>query len=271
MFPPRASEAAHEAQIVQTQVGQLAARVYGCGCAAPAALVLHLHGGTFNDGSLDSGRRVAEALRLAGATVVSVAYPLAPDHRFPHALDAIYSALQELYARRRAWGGRSVPLHVAGEEAGGNLAAALALMARDRGEPRLAGQILFSPMLDACLATHSLRTADAGPVGCRWADGWHDYLGSPDRAAHPYAAPLGAARLSGLAPALIVTAEDDPLRDECAAYADKLRTMGVRAELHVEPGPTDWPGAYSADVTEACCLESVRDPLVKFFRSTAPS
>lgn len=259
------------ATVQEMQVSQLAARIYGCGCAAPDALVLHLHGGTFNDGSLDSGRRVAEALRQAGATVVSVAYPLAPGHPFPEALDATYAALQELHAKRRAWAGRSTPLHVAGEEAGGNLAAALALMARDRGGPQLAGQILFSPMLDACLATHSLRTADAGPVGCRWADGWHDYLGSPDRAAHPYAAPLGAVRLAGLAPALIVTAEDDPLRDECATYADKLRKVGVRAELHVAPGPTDWPNAYSADATDACCLESVRDPLVKFFRSTAPS
>ena len=255
----------------EIRIGQLAARVYGCGCATPAAIVLHLHGGTFNDGSLDSGRSVAEALRQAGATVVSLAYPLTPDHRFPEPLEAAYAALGELHAKRRALGGRAVPLHVAGEEAGGNLAAALSLMARDRGEPKLAGQILFSPMLDACLATHSLRAADAGPVGCRWADGWHAYLGSPDRAAHPYAAPFGAARLSGLAPALIVTAADDPLRDECATYADKLRKAGVRATLHIETGPTGWPTTYSATGTEACCLESVRDPLVTFFRSAAPS
>lgn len=256
--------------VQEVQFGPLAARVYGCGAASPAALVLHLHGGTFNTGSIESGRCVAEALREAGAAVASIAYPLAPRHRFPETLEDIYRSLQALHAKRRAWSGRMTPLHVAGEEAGGNLAAALAMMARDRGGPRLAGQILFSPMLDACLATHSLRTADAGPVGCRWADGWHDYLGSPDRAAHPYAAPLGAMRLSGLPPALIVTAEDDPLRDECAAYAGKLRKAGVQAELHVERGPTDWPGAYSAAETEPCCLESVHDPLVSFFRSTAP-
>ena len=71
----------------------------------------------------------------------------------------------------------------------------LALMARDQDTPRLAGQILLSPMLDACLGTCSLREVDAGPVGCHWADGWAQYLGTPDKAAHPYAAPVNASRL----------------------------------------------------------------------------
>ena len=111
------------------------------------------------------------------------------------------SARSQSIAKGRArWSSKHAPLYVAGEEAGGNLAAALALMARDRRGPALAGQILFSPMLDACLGTYSLREADAGPVGCRWADGWADYLGSPDKAAHPYAAPLNASRLAGARP-----------------------------------------------------------------------
>lgn len=255
--------------VTETRLEPLAARIYGCGCGKPSALVLHLHGGAFNGGSLDTGRLVAEALRRAGATVASVAYPLAPDHPFPAALDAAYEALVSLHKARRNWGVRSTPLHVAGEEAGGNLAAALAMMARDRGGPALAGQILLSPMLDACLGTHSLRAADGGAVGCRWADGWHDYLRNPEQAAHPYAAPLGALRLTGLAPALIVTAEDDPLRDECSNYAARLRHAGVRAELLIQPAPTAWPASYSSADMEACCLHSVQDPLVTFFKSTA--
>lgn len=260
--------------VTEARLAALAARIYACGSREPLALVLHLHGGAFNCGSLDSGRPVAEVLCQAGATVASLDYPLAPAHRFPEALDAIFGALRALHAKRRAFAARTAPLHVAGEEAGGNLAAALAMVARDRGGPPLAGQILLSPMLDACLATHSLRSADAGPVGCRWADGWQAYLRGPEQAAHPYAAPLGASRLAGLPPALIVTAEDDPLRDECLGYAERLRGAGVRAELHIQPAPTAWPTAYAGDPSRAgescCCLPAIRDRLTAFLRSTAP-
>ncbi len=141
-----------------------------------------------------------------------------------------------------------------GEEAGGNLAAGLALMVRDQRSPALAGQILLSPMLDACLATESVRLAEAGPVGCKWADGWHQYLGTADKACHPYAAPLGSSRLGGLAPALIVTAEDDPMRDESLAYAKRLRASAVAVQEHMLPAPTDWPCALAEADSLNCGL-----------------
>ncbi len=130
-------------------------------------------------------------------------------------------------------------MFVAGEEAGGNLAAGLALMARDQQSPPLAGQILLSPMLDPCLGTQSIRDADAGASGCKWADGWHCYLGSAEKAAHPYASPLGAKRLVGLAPALIVTAQDDPMHDESLRYEQRLRACGDSVDEHVMAAPTD--------------------------------
>lgn len=250
----------------------LAARIYAVeGAGKSPILVMHLHGGTFNDGSLDTGEAVATVLARAGAAVVSVEYPLAPEHRFPDVLEAAFGGLEVVYKNRGRWAAKDAPLYVAGEEAGGNLAAALAMMARDRQGPPLAGQILFSPMLDACLGTYSFREAEAGPVGCRWADGWHDYLGSPDKAAHPYAAPLGASRLAGLAPALLITAEDDLMRDEAADYARRLQEAGVSVRFHVQPAPSNWPEAYAEGPKEGSCLCLARDHVSKFYEFTAPS
>lgn len=235
-----------------------------------AGLVLHLHGGTFNSGSLASGEAVATTLAEAGAIVISLPYPLAPEHPFPQALETAYAALQGVARERARWVGKQAPLYVAGEEAGGNLAAALAMMTRDRHGPQLAGQILFSPMLDACLGTYSFRKAEAGPVGCRWADGWHDYLGSPDKAAHPYATPVNASRLSGLAPALIVTAEDDLMRDESINYAGRLKAAGVGISIRVIGGPSHWPDAFAEAPRDGSCLCSTCQHVSEFFSATAP-
>jgi acetyl esterase len=158
-------------------------------------------------------------------------------------------------------------------------------MARDQQTPPLAGQILLSPMLDACMATCSIRQAEAGPVGCKWADGWHQYLGSADKAAHPYASPLGSSRLSGLPPALVLTAQDDPMRDETLSYARRLRESGVTVREHVLAGRTGWPDALSFweqsfDRLEAYLRElssaeetwstAVRDHLTAFFAEILP-
>ncbi len=196
--------------------------------------------------------------------------PLAPAHRFPDALDSIYVALEAL-ARACSWAARKAPLYVAGEEAGGNLAAALAMVARDRGGPALAGQILLSPMLDSCLGTASLRAAHAGPVGCQWADGWADYLGAPERGSPPYATPLNAARLAGLPPALLLSAQDDPMRDEVAQYAALLTKAGVAVNHIVEDAPTHWPRAFAEAPRKDSCLCSARGAIADFYARTAPS
>lgn len=242
-------------------------RIYRGEAAQPAApIVLHLHGGAFVEGTLDNGRAVAGLLAEAGAVVVSIDYPLAPQHRFPQALEATFGALDWLHKTRGRLASRRSRLFVAGEEAGGNLAAGLALMARDRQLSELAGQILLSPMLDPRMATCSMREAAAGPVGCKWADGWHEYLGSPDKAAHPYASPLMSTRLAGVAPALVVTAEDDLLRDEAVTYAARLRKAGVAVQEHILPAPTGWPCAFHDPANaHAPWAASVRDRVTDFF------
>ncbi len=106
-------------------------------------------------GSVETGRPIAELLAEAGAVVVSAEYPLAPAHPFPKAVQSLFHVLTWLHANRPEGTGKKSALLVAGEEAGGNLAAALALMARDQQHPPLAGQILLSPMLDPCMATGS--------------------------------------------------------------------------------------------------------------------
>ncbi|WP_454917954.1 alpha/beta hydrolase fold domain-containing protein [Xanthobacter sediminis] len=249
-----------------------AGRVYGPPPeTGAAALVLHLHGGTFNTGSLAEGEAVATVLAKAGAIVFSLAYPLAPKLHFPQTPEFIYAALGQLARGRAHFATQKTPLLVAGEEAGGNLAAALAMMARDRGGPALAGQILLSPMLDAGLATGSLRQVQAGPVGCRWADGWSDYLGTPDKADHPYAAPLQASRLAGLPPALLISAADDPMRDEAALYAERLRQAGVTVRHHVQGGPTYWPGAYAEGPDDTSCLCRTCGEIAAFYALAGPS
>ena len=249
-------------------VGALNLRLYGCGTkCAGMPLLLHFHGGAFTGGSLDEGAAVAQSLAAAGAAVVSLDYPLAPARPFPAAIEAGYAALQWLQAQRKPLASARSPLFVAGEEAGGNLAAAVAMLARDRDGPDLAGAILFSPMVDMCVATASQRGARNGPVGCRWADGWRSYLARDDDAVHPYAVPGRSLRLAGLPPMLLFSAADDPLRDETQDFARRLRAGGVTAELQVLDSPTGWPGSYRQPA--AGWSDKVHDPLHRFLHSTS--
>jgi acetyl esterase len=258
-------------QILGTGQHALPARIYRSEKASGLApVVLHMHAGAFVSGSAEMGATVSALLADAGAVVVSAEYPLAPAHRFPDAVRALFQALTWLRTNPLEGGSKKAALFVAGEEAGGNLAAALALMARDQQEPELAGQILLSPMLDPVLGSCSVREANAGPSGCQWADGWHQYLGSADKAAHPYAAPVNSSRLSGVAPALIVTAEDDLLRDESLRYARRLRESGVAVREHVLPAPTHWPCALANPTLPENWTEQVRG-LLKSFLADAVS
>ncbi|MFG6467383.1 alpha/beta hydrolase fold domain-containing protein [Roseateles sp. BYS87W] len=194
------------------------------------ALLLWLHAGCFTEGSAADSRDRNELLAEAGADVVALDYPLAPEHPFPTGLTAAFQALQTLAARPALLTGSAhTALFVGGEEAGGNLAAALALMARDQHAPALAGQLLVSPMLDPQLGSASMRQGECGGCECHYAKGWKAYLGDCIRADHPYAAPLNATRLAGLAPALVLSVTGHPLNDEARRYATALREHGGRA------------------------------------------
>jgi acetyl esterase/lipase len=247
-------------------------RVWGKRRAGEAApLVVHFHGGAFVSGDLESGECMARLLVEAGAVVVSVGYPLAPQHRFPEAVEAGYAALEWTYKQRAKLAGKDASLYVAGDEAGGNLAASIALIARDRAHPPLAGQILIAPMLDPCVGTASLRESMQCETGCKWAEGWQHYLRGPMDAEHPYAVPGKATRLAGLPPALVLSGHDDPMRDEAMAYAQRLRDAGIAVTTNVLEARTDWPESLTESPPPECpCAVAVREHLRAFFYPAMP-
>ncbi|MBF6302188.1 alpha/beta hydrolase [Nocardia amamiensis] len=209
-------------------------RIYRPASAAtPAPIVIFCHGGGFVICSLDSHDQFCRVMANGtDAIVVSVDYRQAPEHRFPAAAEDAYAALRWVADHAESLGGDPACVVVAGDSAGGNLATVMALMARDRGGPRIARQLLLYPMLDPACATDSYRENAEGyfttAAHLRWY--WSQYLDSHD-GTDPYANPL-CADLSGLPPAHIVTAEFDPLRDEGESYGQRLTQAGVAVEIH---------------------------------------
>lgn len=224
-----------ELEIADEVVQGVPVRVYrprGATGALPG--VLYLHGGGFCLGSVDMEHAGAvQVAREVGAVVVSVDYRLAPEHPYPAGLEDCYLGLQHLAGLD---GVDPTRLAVHGQSAGGGLAAATALLARDRGGPALAFQSLGMPELDDRLETPSMRAFLGTPLWSRpqAVRSWEHYLGG--RPADGYAAPARATGLSGLAPAYIATMELDPLRDEGIQYALRLLAAGVSVELHSFPG-----------------------------------
>jgi acetyl esterase len=234
LLRPRTEPVDHVAErSVSTSEGPVRVRVYTSGDARRPALV-YLHGGGWVLGDLDGPDALCRTIAVhAGCVVVSVEYPLAPEHKFPAALEASYAVTRWIAEEGDSIGADPERIGVGGESAGGNLAAAIALLARDRGGPRLAFQLLLVPVLDRAFETRSYRENAEG-YGLTRAEMmwfWSHYLRAPADADSPYASPLRATDLRGLPPALVVTAEFDPLRDEGAAYAERLREAGVAVEL----------------------------------------
>jgi acetyl esterase len=194
------------------------------------ALVVYYHGGGWVLGNLDTHDHVVRVLanRLQAA-VVNVDYRLAPEHRFPTAANDSWAALLWANDRMSEIAGGLVPLVVMGDSAGGNLAAVVARRARDAGGPQVASQVLVYPVTDADLSTSSYLDPENQLLLTRESMIWFWDHYAPEVAArlHPDASPLQAADLGGLAPAIVLTAEHDPLRAEGEAYAEKLAFAGV--------------------------------------------
>jgi acetyl esterase len=204
--------------------------------------MIFIHGGGFVVGSLELNdadcRRIAAEV---GAVVFSVEYRLAPEHPFPAGLEDCYAALVWVAEHAGQLGVDIDRIGVGGESAGGGLAAGVALLARDRGGPRLCLQLLGIPELDDRLGTESMRGLVDSPITTvpNGEISWDSYLGAGVRgtdAVSPYAAPARATDLAGLPPALVTAYEFDALRDEGIAYAQRLLSAGVSTELHVYPG-----------------------------------
>jgi acetyl esterase len=209
--------------------GQLLVRLYTPTAARHLPLIVFFHGGGFvicNVGMYDDLCKLLA--NYSGCAVASVEYRLAPEAPFPAALEDCYAALKALAAQGEALGIDATRIAVAGDSAGGNLAAATALLARDRNGPALRYQGLIYPCVDPECGSESARSLATGYLLTRnsmlWF--WGHYLKSPEDKGNPLASPLKA-NLAGLPPATVVTAEFDPLRDEGEAYADRLRAAGV--------------------------------------------
>ena len=205
-------------------------RIYTPSGDGPFAAVGWFHGGGWVVGDLDTADGTARHLAVgAGCVVVSVDYRLAPEAKFPAASDDCYAATEWITQNAASINVDPARIAVGGDSAGGNLAAAVALMAKDRGGPSLVFQLLVYPVTAMDFGTGSYRQNSNGPLltedAMKWY--WKQYLSSEADAANPYAAPLVAKDLSGQPPALVITAELDPLCDEGEAYGQRLQAAGV--------------------------------------------
>ena len=219
--------------------GEIAARIL-VPSASPRGVFIYYHGGGWViGGNIDEfdtlGRKLAAR---TGCAVVLVDYRLAPEHRYPVAVDDSYAALEWVHAHLDDIAGAAVPIIVGGDSAGGNLAAIMTQRSRDRGGPPIAFQALVYPVTDADLDNASYTAEENQLMLSResmvWF--WDHYLPDVARRSETDASPLQAKDFAGLPPAIVLTAEYDVLRDEGEAYADRLQEAGVPVDRIRVPG-----------------------------------
>ena len=216
-------------------------------------LLVYFHGGGWVVGSVEISDPFCRALaNRADCVVLSVDYRLAPEHPYPAAADDAYAAATWAVEHASELDVDPARVAVGGSSAGGNLAAVTALRARERGGPPIAAQLLHVPVTDHDFTRASYRSYGKGhgltAAGMKWF--WSHYLPTEKRRDDPNASPLRAPDVSHLPPAIVVTAECDPLRDEGKAYADRLRDAGVPVTYLEYPGMTHgfmgWASAVPA-------------------------
>ncbi|MFO1110612.1 MAG: alpha/beta hydrolase [Bradyrhizobium sp.] len=264
--PPPPVASAEDAK-VKGAAGYLDARVYRMG-QGKAPTVVFFHGGGWVAGDLVTHDRQARYLAIeTGAVVVSVDYRRPPEVRFPGAFEDTFAALRDVAARIAEFGGDASRIGVAGDSAGGNLAATTALAARDAGI-RLAGQLLVYPVTDVVGNFADQRENARFPSRAENAEGYFlsravmewfcgHYLADKAHGADWRASPLRADNLAGVAPAVVTTAWFDPLRDEGKAYADALAKAGVAVKYH--PGEGLIHGYFGlADASDIARAEAQR-------------
>ena len=223
-----------EDRTVPGPAGEIPIRVYAPEGTGPFPVLVYYHGGGWVLGSIPSHDSVCcQIANAAGCLVVSVEYRLAPEHKYPAAVDDAYAATGWVVDSAGEIGADPRRVAVGGDSAGGNLAAAVCLMARDRAAFQPVLQVLIYPITDYNLNTPSYLENAEGYLLTRetmkWF--WQCYLEREEDGSQPFASPLRAEDLSGLPAALVITAEYDPLRDEGEAYAARLRDAGVPVTL----------------------------------------
>ena len=213
---------------------ELPVRLYRPSGERPLPALVYFFGGGWTLGSIETSDAICRRLaNSAGCVVVTPGYRLAPEWKFPAAVGDCDAAVGWVAAQAAELGIDPGRLAVGGDSAGGNLAAAVTLLCRDRSGPGLVAQLLVYPVTDYLSDTASMRDATDPLLFNRDSVAWYwrHYLLSPEDGLDPFASPLRAADLGRLPPALVITAEYDPLRDQGEQYADRLRGAGVPVEL----------------------------------------
>jgi acetyl esterase len=277
VIEPTASTEDHRVPVAGDEIRIRAFTPTGTG---PHPLYLHFHGGGWVFGTIDSlvnNAKCAHICSAAECVVVTVDYRLAPEHRFPTAAEDCYAALLWVIDNADRLGIDPACIAVGGESAGGNLAAAVALMARDRSGPRLVLQMLEVPVTDISDG------ANDHPSIALYGEGYGldaaemdfyagEYLADRDDGSHPYASPLLASDVAGVAPAHVITAEYDVLRDAGEAYAQRLRQAGVETTLHRALGHTHGSSVLWQNWTPAAeWMTETADAIRRAFRERGSS
>ena len=263
LMAPAAGIAAVREQAIDGPGGKLRIRLYTPHGTGSFPLLVFFHGSGFVLCSLDTHDGMCRNLCAGAACVVaSVDYRLAPEHKFPAGIDDCLHATRWAAAHATELGADPTRIAIAGDSAGANMAAVTALRVRDEGGPALCGQLLLYPVTDYHTPGTPSYSENAEGYGLtretmKWF--WDHYLTDPSQGDHPHAAPLRAPALSGLPPALVITAEYDPLRDEGETYVERLRGADVPVALSrydgVNHGFMFWVGVVDKAATamnESC-------------------
>jgi acetyl esterase len=243
-------------QIERPDGTTLPVRVYVPEGPGPFGVCLYFHGGGWVLNNMDTHDELVRRLAMtSGCVFVNVDYRLAPEHKFPAAIEDAYTAVSWVHDRAGELNCDPRRIAVSGDSAGGNLAAVVCLMSRDRSGPPIAFQVLIYPITDCDFDRPSYLSNAEGYFLTRremlWF--WKQYVSSPDQMRDPYTSPILAASLKDLPPAFILTAEYDPLRDEGEAYAEALRAAGVAVQVH------RYDGMMHAFVRRVQLFEMARD------------
>jgi acetyl esterase len=253
--PPGPQMESIEDVVLPGPYGPLLVRLYRPSSGEVPPAIVFFHGGGMVMGNVDSYDHLARQLAAAcSAVVASVDYRLAPEYKYPTATDEAYFATQWIFEHASEVGCDARRVAVAGDSAGGCLAAAVCLMARDRRGPAILAQLLVYPGVDRDYEQPSIHEFADGPILTLPDIIWMKdaYLGTGDSPDHPYAVPANCADLSNLPEAILVTAANDPIRDGCEKYGLRLRDAGVQTAL------LRYPGVYHGFFSQGHLLHRAR-------------
>jgi acetyl esterase len=234
--PPAPQIGAVRELMAEGSAGPIPLRLYrpaGVADSRRLPVLVYFHGGGWVIGDLETHDVLCRQITAeAGVSVVAVDYRLAPEHKYPAAVDDAWAATRWIVAHAAEFGLDAERVAVGGDSAGGNLAAVVALLARDAGAPRIGLQLLIYPVTDLASESRSYADLADGYMLTRESMRWFraNYLSQEEDAANWRVSPLRAPSLAGLAPALVITAGYDPLRDEGEAYARRMREAGVTVD-----------------------------------------